>query len=61
MTEPTETSTAAAIEALEVAAQALREAAAGFLLADDPMRAAICHSAHSRLGKEARELAAHLL
>ncbi len=61
MTDQTEARAAAAIEALEVVAQALHDAAAGYLLADDPLRAAICHSAHSRLSQEARALAAHLL
>jgi hypothetical protein len=61
MNDTSDPRAAVAIEALEAVAQAFRDAAATYLATDDPLRAAICHSAHHRLRKEAAELAAHLL
>jgi hypothetical protein len=61
MNEITDPRAAVAIEALEAVAQAFRDAAATYLETDDVLRAAICHSAHQRLRKEAVELTAHLL
>ena len=61
MNDDSQPKAALAIESLEMVARAFHEAAASYLETDDPLRAAICHSAHSRLSKEARDLAAHLL